>query len=61
MLGAILLSLHNLRFLHRLTEGARRAIREGLYGNFARDFAERRFSKEVPAWFREAMAAGGHW
>ncbi|MFD3005853.1 tRNA guanosine(34) transglycosylase Tgt [Thermus tengchongensis] len=61
MLGGILLSLHNLRHLHRLTEGAREAIRRGDYGAFAWAFAERRFGKEVPAWFREAMAAGGHW
>jgi queuine tRNA-ribosyltransferase len=61
MLGGILLSLHNLRFLHRLTERAREAIRQGSYGAFAREFAERRFGKEIPPWFREAMAAGGHW
>ncbi|WP_105316671.1 tRNA guanosine(34) transglycosylase Tgt [Thermus tenuipuniceus] len=61
MLGGILLSLHNLRFLHRLTEKAREAIRMGTYGAFAQEFAERRFGKEVPLWFREAMAAGGHW
>jgi len=61
MLGGILLSLHNLRHLHRLTEGAKEAIRRGDYGAFAWAFAERRFGKEVPAWFREAMAAGGHW
>jgi queuine tRNA-ribosyltransferase len=61
MLGGILLSLHNLRYLHRLTEAAREAIRQGDYGAFARDFAERRFGREVPAWFREALAAGGHW
>ncbi|GAA5334162.1 tRNA guanosine(34) transglycosylase Tgt [Thermus hydrothermalis] len=61
MLGGVLLSLHNLRYLHRLTEGAREAIRKGSYGDFARAFAERRFGKEVPLWFREALAAGGHW
>ncbi|MEZ0348379.1 MAG: tRNA guanosine(34) transglycosylase Tgt [Thermus sp.] len=61
MLGGILLSLHNLRHLHRLTEGAREAIRQGAYGAFARAFAERRFGREVPLWFREALAAGGHW
>ncbi|WP_337843916.1 tRNA guanosine(34) transglycosylase Tgt [Thermus sp.] len=61
MLGAVLLSLHNLRFLHRLTEGAREAIQKGRYGEFARAFAERRFGETVPGWFREALAAGGHW
>lgn len=60
MLGGILLSLHNLRFLHRLTERGREAIRKGAYGAFAREFAERRFGREIPSWFREAMAAGGH-
>ncbi|WP_234555050.1 tRNA guanosine(34) transglycosylase Tgt [Thermus caliditerrae] len=60
MLGGILLSLHNLRYLHRLTEGAKEAIRRGNYGAFAQAFAERRFGKEVPSWFREALAAGGH-
>lgn len=60
MLGGILLSLHNLRYLHRLTEGAKEAIRRGDYGAFAWAFAERRFGKEVPSWFREALAAGGH-
>ncbi|MCH1927247.1 tRNA-guanine transglycosylase, partial [Shewanella sp. C31] len=54
MLGGSLLSLHNLRHLHRLTEAAREAIRRGDYGAFARAFAERRFGREVPAWFREA-------
>lgn len=48
MLGGILLSLHNLRHLHRLTEAARQAIREGRYGDFAREFARRRFGREVP-------------
>ncbi|WP_243030792.1 tRNA guanosine(34) transglycosylase Tgt [Thermus altitudinis] len=61
MLAGILLSLHNLRFLHRLTQRAREAIRQGDYGAFAREFAERRFGREVPPWFREALAAGGHW
>ncbi len=59
MLGAILLSLHNLRYIHRLLERAREAIRQGHYGDFALAFAERRFG-EVPSWFREALVAGGH-
>ncbi|AEV17237.1 Queuine tRNA-ribosyltransferase [Thermus sp. CCB_US3_UF1] len=60
MLGGILLSLHNLRHLHRLTEAAREAILRGEYGAFAQAFAQRRFGKEVPRWFQEALAAGGH-
>jgi len=60
MLGAVLLSLHNLRYLHRLTEAARAAIGRGAYGDFALAFAERRFGKGVPPWFLEALRAGGH-
>jgi len=60
MLGGILLSLHNLRYLHRLLEGARAAIRQGCFGTFALAFAERRFGKAVPTWFREALVRGGH-
>jgi queuine tRNA-ribosyltransferase len=61
MLGLRMLSLHNLRYLHRLMEQARAAIREGRYGDFARDFARRRFGAEVPGWFRRALEEGGHW
>jgi queuine tRNA-ribosyltransferase len=60
MLGAVLLSLHNLRYLHRLTEAARAAIGRGAYGDFALAFGERRFGKGVPPWFLEALRAGGH-
>jgi len=60
MLGAVLLSLHNLRYLHRLTERMRRAIREGRFADFALGFAERRFGGEPPGWFTEALRAGGH-
>ena len=60
MLGPILLSLHNLRFLHRLTEAARQAIIEGRYDEFARAFARRRWPEGPPAWFKEALARGGH-
>lgn len=57
MLGAILLSLHNLRYLHRLTEEAREAIGKGAYREFAQAFAERRFGRAVPPWFRLALEA----
>jgi queuine tRNA-ribosyltransferase len=40
MLGAILATLHNLRFFARWMEGARRAIAEGRYAPFARAFLE---------------------
>ena len=57
MLGAILLSLHNLRYLHRLTEEAREAIGKGAYREFAQAFAERRFGQAAPPWFRLALEA----
>ncbi len=60
MLGGILLSLHNLRYLHRLLEEARGAIWAGRYGAFALGFAERRFGGRPPGWFLEALKAGGH-
>ena len=41
MLGAQLLSQHNLRVLIRLTEGARAAIRAGRFADFANHVAER--------------------
>ena len=41
ILGAQLLSLHNLRVLLRLTSDARAAIRAGRFAEFANDVAER--------------------
>jgi queuine tRNA-ribosyltransferase len=41
MLGPMLLSIHNLRFLFRLTEGIRSAIAEGRFAGFKRDFLAR--------------------
>ena len=61
MLGLRLLSLHNVRYLHRLMERAREAIAAGEYGAFARDFARRRWSEGPPAWFVEAMERAGMW
>jgi queuine tRNA-ribosyltransferase len=61
MLGARMLSLHNLRHLHRLMEAARAAIENNQYGVFARDFAARRFTEEIPLWFTRALEEGGHW
>lgn len=60
ILGLVMLSLHNLRYLHRLTEEMRQAIQEGRFADFAMTFAERRFGKEVPRWFRDALEWGGH-
>ncbi len=60
MLGLRMLSLHNVRYLHRLMEAARAAIQAGRYAAFAWAFAERRFAGRPPAWFLEALRAGGH-
>lgn len=61
MLAGRMISLHNLRYLHRIMEGARLAIDANDYGAFALEFAQRRYGGEVPAWFRRALQEGGHW
>jgi len=61
MLGLRLLSLHNVRYLHRLMERARAAIAAGSYGDFARDFASRRWPEGAPGWFADAMQRAGMW
>jgi len=61
MLGLRLLSLHNVRYLHRLMERARTAIAAGAYGEFAREFASRRWPQGVPEWFAGAMRRAGMW
>jgi len=61
LLGLRLLSLHNLRYLHRLMERARAAIEARSYGAFARDFAERRWPEGAPGWFEGAMTRAGVW
>jgi queuine tRNA-ribosyltransferase len=61
MLAPRMVSLHNLRYLHRLMEAARTAIEANNYGEFARDFALRRFGHETPQWFTRALYEGGHW
>jgi len=61
MLGLRLLSLHNIRYLHRLMEQARAAIAAGEYGDFAREFAARRWPEGTPAWFVGAMERAGMW
>ncbi len=55
MLAPRLLSLHNLRFLHRITEAARAAILAGAYFDWALEWGKRYFKKEVPAWFSNAI------
>jgi len=61
MLGLRLLSLHNIRYLHRLMERARAAIAAGSYGDFARDFASRRWPEGAPGWFADAMQRAEVW
>lgn len=61
MLAPRMISLHNLRYLHRLMESARTAIQAGNYGDFAQDFAGQRFGHQIPAWFTRALQEGGHW
>jgi queuine tRNA-ribosyltransferase len=61
MLGLRMVSLHNLRYLHRLMEAARAAIEANDYGEFARDFAGKRFPDGIPEWFSKALQDGGHW
>lgn len=61
MLGLRMLSLHNLRYLHRLMEKARQAIATKQYGDFALDFAQQRFGGEIPDWFSQSLQQGGHW
>lgn len=60
MLGLRMVSLHNLRHLHRLMEAARLAIAQDSYAAFAWNFADQRFAGEVPDWFAQALEAGGH-
>ncbi len=61
MLGLRLLSLHNIRYLHRLMERARAAIASGRYGDFAREFAARRWPSGTPEWFSDALERSGMW
>ncbi|MBF6595013.1 MAG: tRNA guanosine(34) transglycosylase Tgt [Thermaceae bacterium] len=61
MLASRMLSLHNLRYLHRLMEGARTAIASNCYGEFAKGFAQKRFGNEIPGWFKKALEDGSHW
>ena len=65
MLAARMLSLHNLRYLHRLVERARVAIRRDRYSEWALEWAERYFkgkakadeNSTVPEWFMQAVTA----
>lgn len=58
MLGPRMLSLHNLRYLHRLTERARDAISNGTFHSWARAWADGYFKNGVPGWFSQALHTG---
>ncbi|ABF44633.1 tRNA guanosine(34) transglycosylase Tgt [Deinococcus geothermalis] len=58
MLAPRMLSLHNLRYLHRLVERARTAIMQGAFQAWAQAWAQRYFRGAVPGWFRQVLATG---
>jgi queuine tRNA-ribosyltransferase len=58
MLAPRLLSLHNLRCLHRITEQAREAIQNQNYTAWALEFGKRYFKNEIPDWFSSAIERG---
>ncbi|GBF07008.1 queuine tRNA-ribosyltransferase [Deinococcus aerius] len=58
MLAPRMLSLHNLRYLHRLVERARTAIEQGAFQTWAQTWAQRYFRGAVPGWFVEALEVG---
>ncbi|AWN24360.1 tRNA guanosine(34) transglycosylase Tgt [Deinococcus irradiatisoli] len=60
MLAPRLLSLHNLRYLHRLVERARAAIEAGEFQTWATEWGERYFRNRpagapLPEWFARAV------
>lgn len=55
MLGPRLLSLHNIRYLHRLVERIRGAIAEGQLQSWAKAWGTTYFGGVLPAWFTEAL------
>jgi queuine tRNA-ribosyltransferase len=59
MLAPRLLSLHNLRFLHRITEQARVAIAAGSYHAWALEWGGQYFKNQIPEWFKAAIQQGG--
>ena len=55
MLAPRMLSLHNLRYLHRLVERARAAIVEGRFTEWAEDWGQTYFKGQLPEWFQRAL------
>lgn len=54
MLAPRMLSLHNLRYLHRLMERMRRAIAQQSFAAWAQEWGERYFKGNTPGWYQEA-------
>ncbi|GEM49965.1 tRNA guanosine(34) transglycosylase Tgt [Deinococcus cellulosilyticus] len=57
MLGPRMLSLHNLRYLHRLVDKARVAIETDTYVEWASEWGKVYFGGTLPAWFEQALRA----
>lgn len=57
LLAPRMLSLHNLRYLHRLVERARVAIAGHTFDAWARSWGERYFKGTLPEWFAESLNA----
>lgn len=55
MLAPRLLSLHNLRYLHRLVEKARAAIAAGQFQAWATEWGGVYFKGQIPEWFARAV------
>ncbi len=59
LLAPRMLSLHNIRYLHRLVERVRSAIAQGNFRPWAQTWAQRYFRQNIPEWFEGALAAAG--
>lgn len=57
LLAPRMLSLHNLRYLHRLVERARTAIAAQAFGDWATAWGRRYFGGELPDWFAASLNA----
>ncbi|CAM3788926.1 tRNA guanosine(34) transglycosylase Tgt [Deinococcus frigens] len=57
LLAPRMLSLHNLRYLHRLVERMRSVIAAGEFIGWARSWGARYFGGELPQWFAAALGA----
>ncbi len=55
LLAPRMLSLHNVRYLHRLVTRARTAIVRGQFQQWATGWARRYFREAVPLWFQQAL------